>query len=391
MNKYKFIFKFIASRPDIGKYNWNLLFPFAGVIIGCMIVALTLSIMEGMEHSIFTKLEQISFPGKIENISSVDINQVERFLENNKISYQKGIEDQIIIMNGSDFRLVTIHGVEKFKEFRDKVFNLDVHELFEESNLSRVYIGHSLAIKLDITIGDTVMVVHPKNINIFTGLPNRKQMIVYGIFEMKIIDYDQQHIFCQYDEMNEFLPMSRNKLYLEKSFKNEQSLLFEQQFPEMEYRFWEEKHQSFISAMKLEKFTYTIIGFIIVSIAGFTLMSMMSMSVMQKVPQIGILRAVGMRGNDIGYIFIFQAIITSIISSIAGILLSLFFIYINKHYYLIHVIFPDALFFDFHLILKTQYIVIIVFTSLVLMIISGFYPAIKAAKLDSVKSIRFRR
>ncbi len=391
MNKYRFIFKFIVNRPDIGKYNWNLLFPFAGVIIGCMIVALTLAIMEGMEYSIFTKLEQISFPGKIENISSVDTDKVKRFLKNNELSYQKGIEDQIIIMNGIDFRLVTIHGIEKFKEFRDKVFNLDTNELFKQSNLSRVYIGQSLAVKLDIAIGDTVMILHPKNINIFTGMPNRKQMIVYGIFEMKIIDYDQQHIFCQYDEINDFLQISNNKLYLDKPLNSEQFLLLQQQYPEIQYRFWEENHQSFISAMKLEKFTYTIIGFIIVSIAGFTLMSMMSLSVMQKVPQIGILRAVGMGGNDIGYIFIFQAIITSIISSIVGILLSLLIIYLNKHFYLIHIIFPDALFFDFQLILKTKYIIIILITSLILMIMSALYPAIKAAHLDPVESIGFRR
>ena len=391
MNRYKFIFKFITNRPDVGKYNWNLLFPFAGVILGCMIVALTLSIMEGMEHSIFTKLKQISFPGKIENISSVVANDLENFLENNGLLYQKGIEDQIIIMNGSNFRLATIHGIEKFQEFRENVFDLDVHELSNKSNLSRAYIGRSLSIKLDITIGDTVMIVHPKNINIFTGLPNRKQMIIYGIFEMKILDYDQQHIFCQYNEINDFLPKSRNNLYLDRSLDNEQSFLFQQKFPELQYKFWEEKHQSFISAMKLEKFTYSIIGFLIVCIAGFTLMSMMSLSVMQKVPQIGILRAIGMGKSDIGYIFIFQAIITSIISSIVGILLSLFVIYLDKHYYLIHVIFPDALFFNFYLILKTQYIVIIFITSLILMIISGLYPAIKAAHLDPVQSIGFKR
>ena len=124
--------------------------------------------------------------------------------------------------------------------------------------------------------------------------------------------------------------MSQNILYLDKSLNNDQTLLVKQKFSEIQYRFWEEKHQSFISAMKLEKFTYTIIGFIIVSIAGFTLMSMMSLSVMQKVPQIGILRAMGIENNEIIYIFTFQAIITSIISSVVGILFSLFLIYLDE-------------------------------------------------------------
>ena len=216
-------------------------------------------------------------------------------------------------------------------------------------------------------------------------------MVVSGVFEMNIIDYEQQHIFCQYSEMKNFLPQVYSNLYLETALSNKESTLIREQFPELYYKSWEENYQSFISAMKLEKFTYSIIGFFIVFIAGFTLMSMMSLAVMQKVSQIGILRAIGMKNNDIGYIFIFQAVITSIISSIFGILLSLFLIYLDKHFNLIHEIFPGALFFDFPLILSAHYIVLIFITSLILMIISGFYPSIKAANLDPVKSIGFRK
>ena len=60
MNKYLFILKFISRKQSRYKYNWSLLFPFAGVIIGCLTVALTISIMEGMEYAIFTKLKNIS-------------------------------------------------------------------------------------------------------------------------------------------------------------------------------------------------------------------------------------------------------------------------------------------------------------------------------------------
>ena len=81
MNRLKFILKFIVSKQNTGKYNWNLLFPFAGVIIGCFTVALTLAVMEGMEHAIFTKLENISFPGKLMNINSIITEELEDYLE----------------------------------------------------------------------------------------------------------------------------------------------------------------------------------------------------------------------------------------------------------------------------------------------------------------------
>ena len=86
------------SKQNTGTYNWNLLFPFAGVIIGCLTVSLTLSIMEGMEYAIFTKLENISFPGKLINVISSNKNELDNFLQTNSVQSQRGMEDQIIIM-----------------------------------------------------------------------------------------------------------------------------------------------------------------------------------------------------------------------------------------------------------------------------------------------------
>ena len=216
MNRYKFIIKFIANKNENGKYKWNLLFPFAGVIIGCMTVALTLSIMEGMEYAIFTKLKDISFPGKLENISTVETNDLTTFLQANEIIFQKGIEDQVMILKGEHFRLVTIHGVEKLNQFKDKVFVDNMLRLEGSVKNSQIYIGRSLAVKLDVSFGDTVLIMHPKNINIFTGLPNRMQMIISGLFKLNIIDYDQHHIFRGHDFYA--LPFSNVSSFLKKSY-----------------------------------------------------------------------------------------------------------------------------------------------------------------------------
>ena len=85
MSRIKFIIKFIVSKQNTGTYNWNLLFPFAGVIIGCLTVSLTLSVMEGMEYAIFTKLENISFPGKLMNVVSANKNELGNYLQTNNI------------------------------------------------------------------------------------------------------------------------------------------------------------------------------------------------------------------------------------------------------------------------------------------------------------------
>ncbi len=391
MSRIKFIIKFIVSKQNTGTYNWNLLFPFAGVVIGCLTVSLTLSVMEGMEYAIFTKLEHISFPGKLMNVISTNENELGNFLQTNNIQSQRGIEDQIIIMNDDEFRFVAIHGIEDFNDFKHKVLLPDLFEMDSSTENSNLYIGRSLAVRLDLSLGDAVLLAHPERINIFTGLPNRKQMIIGGIFDVEILDYNQKHVFCNYDLLSDFLPEKQNILYLDEPLDSQLISNIKTLFPKLRYMYWEKNHGSFISAMKLEKYTYSIIGFLIVGIAGFTLMSMMSLSVMQKIPQIGILRAIGMNSSDIKNIFIFQAISTSIISSAIGILLSLAFIQLDNYFNLMDVLFPGGLFFDFPLILKNSYIVLIFIVSLILLIIAGLYPSIKASNIDPIKAIGFRR
>jgi len=391
MSRIKFIIKFIASKQNTGTYNWNLLFPFAGVVIGCLTVSLTLSVMEGMEYAIFTKLEHISFPGKLMNVISTNENELGSFLQTNNIQSQRGIEDQLIIMKDSKFRFVSIHGIEDYNDFKHKVLLPDLVEMDSSTGNSNLYIGRSLAVRLDLSLGDVVLLAHPERINIFTGLPNRKQMIIGGIFDVEILDYNQKHVFCHYDLLSDFLPEKQNILYLDEPLDSQLITNIKTLFPKLRYMYWEKNHESFISAMKLEKYTYSIIGFLIVGIAGFTLMSMMSLSVMQKIPQIGILRAIGMSSSDIKNIFIFQAITTAIISSTIGILLSLAFIQLDNYFNLMDVFFPGGLFFDFPLILKNSYIVLIFLVSLILLIMAGLYPSIKASNIDPVKAIGFRR
>ena len=253
MNKFKFMYKFIISKPNSKKINWNLLFPFGGVIIGCLTVALTLSIMEGMENVIFTQLKNLSLSARLLNVISTNKEELEKYLLGNKIKYQDGIEDEIMISNNDKFRIVTLHGIEKFKEFTQNVFFSELTEINSSLVDSQLYIGRSLAMKLDISLGDTIYITHADRINIFTGLPNRKQMTVGGIFDVNILDYNQKHIYCQKELLDNFLPEKGNIFYLNNPLGKQELQNLRRIFPGLKYNIWEENHGSFIAAMKLEK------------------------------------------------------------------------------------------------------------------------------------------
>ena len=389
MNRISFLYKFIFKQSG-GRYNWNLLFPFLGVIIGCVTVALTLAIMEGMEYEIYNKLKNVSFPAKLNHIPGESKIEVEKYLMNYEIDYEVGVEDQVLLIKDGDFKYITIHGISEFMAFRDKVFSDNLQEIYLNTHLPVIYLGTPLALKLNISLGDTVKISTPKQINFFTGLPPIQSVIVGGIFNLKILDYDLKHIFTHSSSVMDFLPSNRILYHLYEIPGEEFSKSIAHSFPGLYLSTWEDEHQSFVSAMKLEKIAYSVIGFFIVGIAGFTLMSMMSLSVIQRVSQIGILRAMGAKKQNIGVIFIIQALGTWFVSSTIGIMLSLLIIEIDKHYHLKQILFPSAIFFDFPLILQYEYILLIMSISLLLLLSAALYPSIKAAKLGVIKSIGFR-
>ena len=122
----------------------------------------------------------------------------------------------------------------------------------------------------------------------------------------------------------------------------------------MKIKNWDSDHYSFISAMKVEKIIYSLVGILIIGISAFTLLSMMSLSVMQKISQIGILRALGTSEHKIMNIFLFQALATWFISSSTGIILTLVIIKVDKKINFISNFFNNNLMIDFPLMIKLE-------------------------------------
>ena len=71
--------------------------------------------------------------------------------------------------------------------------------------------------------------------------------------------------------------------------------------------------------------------------------------------------------------------------------MSLVIIQLDNQVNLMHLLFPGGLFFNFKLILNDIYIILIFTVSLILLILAGLYPSIKASRIDPIKAIGFRR
>ncbi|MFH1542300.1 MAG: ABC transporter permease [bacterium] len=106
------------------------------------------------------------------------------------------------------------------------------------------------------------------------------------------------------------------------------------------------------------------------------IMNIMLVSVAERVKEIGIRKSVGARSRDIFWQFVLEAIIISSIGGISGVLLGTVVLYLI------------GLGIGLSLIPSVTAIYVSLFVSATVGLVSGVYPAMKAARLDPVDALR---
>ena len=125
----------------------------------------------------------------------------------------------------------------------------------------------------------------------------------------------------------------------------------------------------------------TIIAAISLVVAAIMILVVLYISVTQRTKEIGVLKSIGARKNDIKLIFTSESFLIGILSGLIGCLLSLLLILTIK------IILTSVLGFA-PITLHWYYLLISMGVAIFISMLSGLYPSAKAAKLDPVESLR---
>jgi len=169
---------------------------------------------------------------------------------------------------------------------------------------------------------------------------NHNYIFTSGIFSL-LEDVDARTVFVPYEFAAQIFETGSScstieiKLVAGSSVKKVKKMLEKLLGPDYVIKNKYQQHDALYKTMKSEKWvTYMILAFIIV-VASFNILGSLSMLIIDKKEDIGILRSIGASPLLIQRIFLFEGWLISFIGTIAGLLLGVLICWIQIHFELI--------------------------------------------------------
>ncbi|MEI6091207.1 MAG: FtsX-like permease family protein [bacterium] len=151
---------------------------------------------------------------------------------------------------------------------------------------------------------------------------------------------------------------------------------------------WKDLNDKLLQIMQLERIaTFLILG-IIILIAVFNILTSLTMTVLEKQYDIGLLRALGCTKSIIKKIFLAEGVIIGLLSTIIGLILGLSFYYLQINYSIIKLDTTKYIIDSLPISLSFAQVLVISLFSILLSVGASIFPAKRANEINIVNALR---
>lgn len=272
-------------------------------------------------------------------------------------------------------------------------------EASSPENPHPIVLGSLLSIGLGAGVGDTLSLLSQSGLEeTLTQLaePRVIQCIVTGIFEMGNKEYDSYYAYTNMETGREIFDVSESAMGVEIRLEDLEraevvkDTLIRMLGPEYLVETWHDLHRDLFGVMELERWSAYIILSLIIVVAVFNVLGSLTMTVIEKRRDIGILKIMGASDRAIQRIYLFEGMMVGVIGLLGGLSLGLLAVWLQQQYGLfmkldVAVYIISALPVE----LRVADVVLVSLTALALSFSAALYPARRAARLLAADAVRW--
>ena len=401
----KVTFRYLKPKKKDGFLNVISIFSFIGISLGVAVLIIVMSVMNGFRSELINKIVGFNAHITIQPYTVLDKkklnNSTLKSISKNLFETNHG---EAIVINKEYTKGLVLRGY-KGSDF-SKLYLVKQNNFVGSSKSlieNYISIGKDLSFDLNLKIGDKLTIMSPSSVQTIVGdLPKQQTFMISSIFDSGFSEFDQNVAFINLNTLENLFDINTDDRNIEIYLNNpkdieRQKKIIQNIFNEDYIYSWADLNTSLFSALKVERNVMFIILSLIIVVAAFNIISGLTILVKNKTREIAILKSIGVLNKSITKIFFLVGIFIGTSATIFGVLLGVIFsLYIENLRIFLSNFFNISLFPEEIYFLSTMpseinpiSIFIISICSILITTIVSIFPAIKAAKTDPVKALKY--
>ncbi|NOX56401.1 MAG: ABC transporter permease [Planctomycetes bacterium] len=273
---------------------------------------------------------------------------------------------------------------------------------YEDRETGRMRTVHMVQPGDDVVIS-TVTAGHPPEVCRFNAT-------VVDLFKSGMSEYDASLVFCNIEALQEARGMidpqtkagSVTSIQIKlKNYDDAKEVVrrLRAVFPPSTFsvRTWEQKQGPLLAAVEVESAILNVLLFLIIAVAGFGILAIFFMIVVEKTRDIGILKALGASSGGVMSIFLSYGLALGVVGSGVGVCLGLLFVrYINEietalSWIIGRKVFDERIYYfpEIPTHVDPWMVVWVAVGAMAIAVLASILPARRAAQLNPVEALRY--